>query len=247
VAPVRFPGVLTAAESVDIAPRVAGLLARVHVRAGDAVEVGQLVAEMDPAQSREELRAAEAALAASSAAYRQAVVDVADAKRKLDVETKAVEAGVSPAQNLEEARLSVLRAEASAQRARAAQAAEAARTQTVRDHLDDTQLRSPSTGTVALRYRDPGNRIEAGAAILRIVGQGSVRLRFAVPPQLVQSVPVGRRVTAQIDTIAAPLTGSVKHVAPTIDPASGLVIVEAELTSDATSALRPGLGGWVTL
>ena len=39
------------------------------------------------------------------------LVDIEDAKRRLGVETRAVEAGVSPAQNLEEARLSVLHAE----------------------------------------------------------------------------------------------------------------------------------------
>jgi multidrug efflux pump subunit AcrA (membrane-fusion protein) len=142
----------------------------------------------------------------------------------------------------------VKRAQAIAQRARSAQAVEAARTQTVRGHLHETQLRSPSAGRIAMRYRDPGNRVEAGAPILRIVGEGSMRLRFAAPPAVVHTIAVGARVHAVVDTIATPITAKVKHVAPTIDPASGLVIIEAELASDQLpEALRPGLAAWVTL
>ncbi|MCX5742059.1 MAG: biotin/lipoyl-binding protein, partial [Proteobacteria bacterium] len=63
-APIRLIGVLTAAESVDIAPRVAGVILKVNVAAGDPIVAGQVIVEMDPMQLQEELRAAEAALGA---------------------------------------------------------------------------------------------------------------------------------------------------------------------------------------
>ena len=244
--PVRFTGVLTAAESVDVAPRIAGVIAKVHVGAGDVVEAGQIVAEMDPSQMRDELRAAEAALAASTAASRQAAVDVEDARRKLALETKAVEKGVSPAQNLEEARLGVKRAEAAQQRARSNQTAEAVRAETAKNHVNDTDLRAPFAGTVAMRYRDAGNRVEGGTPIVKIVGHGSMRLRFAVPPQLASSVAVGRNVTASVETIATPIVATIKQVSPALDPASGMIIVEAELpNTEGIDELRPGLSAWV--
>src|SRR5439155_25398819 len=71
-----FVGVITAAESVDIAPRFQGVVATVLVRPGDAVKAGQIVAEMDRKTMQEELRAAEAAYGAAAAANRQADVDV---------------------------------------------------------------------------------------------------------------------------------------------------------------------------
>jgi len=244
--PARFIGVLTAAESVDIAPRIAGMIAKVHVGAGDAVESGQIVAEMDPAQMRDELRAAEAALAAATAASRQAGVDVEDARRKLALETRAVAQGVSPTQNLEEARLGVKRAEAAQQRARSNQTAESVRAQTAKDHVNDTDLRAPFAGTVAMRYRDAGNRVEGGAPIVKIVGRGSMRLRFAVPPQLASLVPVGGRVTATVETIATPVVATIKQVSPGLDPASGMILVEAELpNTGGIGELRPGLAAWV--
>lgn len=244
--PIVFTGVVIAGESIDIAPRIAGRIARVHVRVGDLVTADQIVAEMDPTQAREELRAAEAALAASSAAYQQAQIDVEDAIRKLALETRSVEAGISPTQNLDAARLESKRAAASAERARSTRALEAARAQTVRDHVTETRLRSPIPGTVATRYRDAGNRIDAGLPILRIVGRGHTRLRFAVPPDLAHLAPIGARLTATFDTRPTPATAVVHHIAPTLDPASGLIFIEAELTPDASNAdLRPGLAAWV--
>lgn len=243
-APVTFTGVLTAAELVDIAPRVAGLIRSVRVGVGDKVTEGDVVVDMDPVQLQEEQRAAEASLAAASAAAKQARVDVEDARRKLELETKAVNAGVSPTQNLDEARLGVKRAEAAADRARSAQAAEAARAQTARDHVANASLRAPFAGTVANRFRDAGNRVEAGGAILRIVGHGKMRLRFAVPPQLARPLAVGTNVTAMVETVGKPIGAVVKQVSPTVDPASGMIIVEAELDG-VTSDLQPGLAARV--
>lgn len=240
-----FVGVLTAAESVDIAPRVAGIVSKVYVGPGDVVTEGQPIADMDPAQMREELRAAEAALNAAGADVRRASVDVEDARRKLAVEQRGLEQGISPAQNVEEAKLGVKRAQAAVESARSAQAAAAARAQTARDHVKDTTLRSPFAGTIATKYRDAGNRIDAGQPIVKIVGHGSMRLRFAVPPQLTRITQVGTKVVATVDTVADPVSGVVKQVSPSLDPASGMIIVEAELLEGLTAELRPGLAAWV--
>jgi RND family efflux transporter MFP subunit len=242
--PTQFIGVLTAAQTVSIVPRVAGLLSKVHVGVGDEVVVDEVVAEMDPVQMKEELRAAQAALAAASSAVAKAMVDVEDAKRKLALETKAVEQGVSPTQNVEEARLNVKRTEAVAQQARSAKNVEAARVQTVKANVTDTRLRAPFAGTVAQRFRDAGNRVEAGQPIVKIVGHGSMRLRFGVPTQLANQFKAGTKVTAVIDTIPTPVPATIKQVPPGVDPASGLILVEAELEGTPKD-VRPGLGAIV--
>ena len=243
--PVKLVGVLTAAESVDIAPRVAGKIAKVSVAEGERVTAGQTVAEMDPVQMQEELRAADAALSAASAAARQARVELEDARRKVELETKAVASGVSATSALDDAKFAVKRAEAALQRAVSTQAAEAARARTAKDHVTDTELKAPFAGTVANRYRDAGNRVEAGMPILKIVGVGSMRLRFAIPPPLVAQFPVDAKVTATVETVAQPIPATIKHVGATLDAASGMVFAEAELDSQP-GELRPGLQAWVT-
>lgn len=246
--PHGFVGVIAAAEVVDLAPRFEGVVAAVHVRAGDAVKAGAVVAEMDPRPMREQLRAAEAALAAAQAALRQSEVDVDDGRRKLAVETKAVAEGVSAKVALDEAQFAVKRAEAAAQRAESAVAAESSRVQTARDHLADTALRATAAGVVAMRFKDAGATVTAGTPIVRIVGRHEPRLRFAVPPEQARTLAPGATVTAHVDTIAAPLRAIVRQVSPTLDPASGLIIVEAELAPGAASAeLRPGLAARIAL
>jgi len=242
-----YVGVITAAESVDIAPRFQGVVATVLVRAGDVVQANQVVAEMDRKSMQEELRAAEAALGAAIAANRQAEVDVEAARGKLTLETKMVADGVSPRVNLDEAQLALKRAEAAAQKAQSAVAQESSHVQTARDHLADLALRAPHEGTVAMRFKDPGATVAPGAAIVRIVGHGALRLRFAVPPEQAHLLALGATVHATVETLAQPVAATIKQVSPALDPSSGLIIVEAELASDSAGArdLRPGLAARV--
>ena len=242
-----FVGVIAAAESADVVPRFAGVLSAVHVRPGDRVSAGQVVAELDPRPLEEEMRAAEAAAQRAQAEVRKAHVDVEDARRRLTLQKGAVASGLSPASALEEARLAVERARAAEQSA--AQDAKMARSRanTARDHLAETRLAAPFDGTVALRFRDAGATIEARTPIVKIVKQGELRLRFAVPPQRARDLPPGTAVTATVETIATPIAATVRRVSPALDPASELILIEAELTLDTATAadLRPGLGAAV--
>lgn len=242
-----YVGVIAASDSVDIAPRFQGVVATIVVRVGDTVTADQVVASMDQKSMQEELRAAQAALGAAIAAKRQAEVDVDDARRKVALETKAVADGVSPRTTLEEAQFGLKRAQASSERASSAVAAESSHVQTARDHVSDTSLRAPTAGTVAMRFKDPGATVAAGGAILRIVGRGGLRLRFAVPPDEAHSLALGTPVHATIETIAAPIEAIVKQVSPQLDQASGMIIIEAEMTPDPAivAQLRPGLAARV--
>lgn len=242
--PARLVGVLTAAEQVDVGPRTAGKILKVNVAAGDRVELDQVLVEMDPVQLQEELRAADAALAAASAAARQAKVDLDDARRKVQTETVAVAKGISAGEVLDDAKFAVKRAEAALARAYSNQTAEAARARTAKDHVTDTELKAPFAGTVANRYRDPGNRVEANAAVLKVVRQGAMLLRFAIPPPLVPQFPVGSKVAATIETVPGTITATIKHVGGALDAASGMVFAEAELDNQP-GELRPGLTAWV--
>lgn len=239
-----FVGVIAAAESVDIAPRFQGVIASIRVRPGDKVTAGQIIAEMDQKSMLEELRAADAALGAAQAARRQAEVDVEDAKRKAKLEAESAAKGISSQSVADEAALAVKRAEAAAQRAVSIVAAESSHVQTARDHLTDNVLKAKFDGTVAMRFRDPGSTVAQGAPIVRIVGRGGPRLRFAVPPEHARKLTLGTRVTASVDTLPTMVTAVVQQVSPALDPASGLILIEAEIDAPSNE-LRPGLAATV--
>ena len=44
---------------------------------------------------------------------------------------------------------------------------------------------------------------------------------------------------------AAPIAAKVTQVAPAIDAASGMIVIEAELDAAVASELRPSLAAWV--
>jgi RND family efflux transporter MFP subunit len=242
-----FVGVITAAESVDVAPRFGGVVARVRVDVGDRVTRDQVVVEMDPAPAREEVRAAQAALAAAEAARRTANVDVDAARRKVELERASVAAGTSPARALEDAEIELKRAHTSVQRAASTVAAERARLQTARGRLAETALRAPFSGTVAMRFLDAGSTVEPGRPIVRVVGLGNLRLRFAVPPDRARGLAAEVIVEATVETIEVPVPAVIRQVPPALDPASGMLILEAELTAPPEIAgdLRPGLAARV--
>jgi multidrug efflux pump subunit AcrA (membrane-fusion protein) len=123
-------------------------------------------------------------------------------------------------------------------------AAESSHVQTARDHLTDNVLRAKFDGTVAMRFRDPGATVPSGGAIVRIVGRGGPRLRFAVPPDRAQPLVLGTKVTASVNTIEDPVTAKIQQVSPALDAASGMVLIEADVEGD-TSRLRPGLAATV--
>lgn len=243
-----YIGVVVPPDVVDLASKFDGVVASISVRVGDKVAPGQILVQLDPRAMREQVTAAVAAVAAAQAASRQARVDVEDARRRIVVETKAVADGISAGRDLEEAEFALKRAEAAAERAASTVAAESARLQMARDHVADLSLRSVSEGVVAMRFKDPGATIAAGSPIIRIVGQGQPRLRFVVPPDRAHTIRPDTNVIATIETLSTPLRAMVRQISPTIDPASGMVIVEAELDAAAPrNDMRPGLPATVVL
>jgi RND family efflux transporter MFP subunit len=241
-----YVGVVTPAETMEIAPLVPGRIATINVREGDDVKAGDVIAEMDPTSMKEELRAAEADLNAAQAAYRQAAVDVEDARRKYVLEKKAVADGVSPRQNLEEAAVEVKRASANADKLAATAAAAKSRVETARDHVGNTKLSATFDGIVQHRSKNPGDTVQAGQPIVSILGRADLRLRFAVPPEQAKTLQADTKVVATVDN--RPVPAVVRRVSPTVDADAGMIIVEATFTDPAIVAeLRPGAPAWVAV
>ncbi len=244
--PPRYVGVVTTTMAIDVAPTIEAALTRVAVRPGDEVTQGQVIAELDPRAVRRDLDIGKAALAEARAGLRAGEVDVRDAARVLASERKAVAAGVSPARAVDDAAGALARARADRDRAAAAVAEARARVEALRVLVDDTAIRAPFAGVIALRYRDVGDAAGPRSPVVRLVKREGLRLRFGVPPADARALRPGQRVTAQLDTIPAPITATVEQVAPTIDAPSRLVFVDAVLDA-ADRALQPGLAAHVSV
>jgi RND family efflux transporter MFP subunit len=102
---LEIAGRLALAQTYRVHPRAAGIITQVHVRSGEAVKAGQVLAELEDTDAKLALEAAEAALGAAEAG----------------VPPRA--AGVATAQEIKRAEAEVRRARVEVQKARAALAA----------------------------------------------------------------------------------------------------------------------------
>src|SRR5688500_11277739 len=72
----RYIAVIAPVKAIALGPRFTGELSAIHVQAGDRVEPGQLIADIDARQLREALVVSEAALQSARSALRQSQVDI---------------------------------------------------------------------------------------------------------------------------------------------------------------------------
>lgn len=162
-------GTVTAEREARLSPRVDGLVARVHVDAGDRVHAGQVLIELDPAVGREALSRARAQAVEAEAASREA--------ERLYAEAERLVAGRFIAATQVEARASALeRARAAAGSARAGAAEQQAL-------LERHRLPAPFDGVVAEKRTEAGEWVERGTEVLSLVATDHVRIDVRVPQE----------------------------------------------------------------
>src|SRR5262249_49135691 len=155
---------------VDIASKLAGRVSQVHVKEGDAVQKGELIAELDTSELRAQLAGAKAAVQRAIATITRADADIAIHKAEYDlaeVETQRAahleQTSAGTRADLDRRRAQSLVSAAQIEGARAAlveakaakEAAEAQVTQ-IEAMLDDSQLHTPVLGRVEYKLVQSG-------------------------------------------------------------------------------------------
>jgi RND family efflux transporter MFP subunit len=246
----RFLGVILARESVDVAARHEGRITAVHVRIGDSVPQGGHIASLDVRTLGLDLDMAAADLRVAQAERDKAGVELAQAeerlerKQKLSAEALVSGEELSTAQyqkKLAEVRVAVTEAELSRKRARIEQ---------LRQTRQDADIRAPFAGVVAGRFVDPGANVTPETSIVRLNSMAEPFVRFAVPEPKRARLRAGLRVVVEVGEGAAEgsvaagssVHGTIEKIAPEVDAASRMVLVEAklDLPGDAKSRLYSG-------
>jgi RND family efflux transporter MFP subunit len=230
-APQWLTVVIPASEVLVTAP-VRARIVDVLVDLGDTVEAGQPIAVLDPDVARRSLAEARAQLGARQAERKQAE---AVREQKRDDLDRIVKLGtIVAAAERTEAELALAAAQADVDRTSAEVRVQRVLIAELEDQLRDTTIRAPLSGEVSARLLHAGAHVEAGAPIVRVI-EAARRIRFAVG---LESAPpiVGATVHVRCDD-ARRTTAVVTHVAPDIDAATRVVLVEAEPADAATLRL----------
>ncbi len=206
---IAISGNLRPIETVSVRARIEGDLVALHVREGDAVREGQVLAEFEASEQEAALRSAEAdELAART--------ESSTAQWNLDQTKELFQAGAVSERDLRAAEQAALTAKArfAAAESRVRASASLAR---------DTRVLSPVTGVVERRTVENGERVTRGAQLLTVVRSDMLELTAAVPARRASALARGMEVRFTADGRA--IQGRVARVSPTIDLQSQSVTV----------------------
>lgn len=220
-------GTVRAKNETVVSSRITATIAAVHVRAGDQVETGDVLVELDA-------RDLQARLAQRNEAVRAARARLAEARPTFERTESLFERNLVSKADYDRA-LAVLRA-AEAELARSEQAAAEARTA-----LSYTTIHAPFAGRVIERFAEPGDTAVPAQPLVRLYDPGLLRLEAYVRESLAGRIELGLQLEATIDALGRSLSVRIDEIVPSAEPGSRAVLVKAALPPD--DAIYPGMFG----
>lgn len=174
----RYLGEVRPYQMANLAASASGEVRKVTVREGDRVKKGQLLVDIDG-------RLARARLEAISATTRQADEEQAQALRDLERYRRAGPQVV--------ARAEIERAASQAETLAARQAGVGAQLDEARSQLRLHRVVAPFEGVIAARTIDPGDWVDPGTSMLRLVDNRQVDILVNVAPELARQLRSGMK------------------------------------------------------
>ena len=220
-------GVVVARESVDVTADSQGRLQAVYVSIGDQVRRGDRIASLDTRIAAQDLEMARSSLRAAEADEHRAADELSEAQARNDRRQKNPD--FFSKEDLADA---VLRAKTTASAlevARSRTAEQQARVRQLETTLSRNEIRAPFDGRVAERFVDAGAQVGPGTPVVRLISAGDLMVRAAVPPEEARRLAAGTPVTATVRTLGLPIPGTIQRIAPEVDSASQMVLIEVHL------------------
>jgi RND family efflux transporter MFP subunit len=216
---VEAIGTARAQRFVTLYPETSGEIVAFKVEAGQQVEKGQVILELDSENAKLAKRLAETRLT--------------EAKRLLSRSQQLRSSRVNSTANVQDAQTVYERAELELAQAREA--------------LDDRILRSPFAGIVGIPKVENGERVTPTMPVITIDNRETILVEFDIAEKYLSRLKVGQPVSAVTPTFQNTIIeGSVEKIDSRVDPVSRSIRVRAAF-SNTDDSLRPGISFFVTL
>jgi RND family efflux transporter MFP subunit len=223
-------GTVKARVSSIIASRVMGTVTAVHVRAGDRVKAGQLLATIDDRDAALKVRAAEQNVEAAKQGRAMADLTYERYKRLHDEKALA-------RQEIDQIETQKKVTDAQYEQAKAG-------FEEARVWQGFTRITSPAAGVVTDKRVDPGSMAMPGVPLFIVESEGGYQMEIAVDEALSGRLQIGTNAAVTIDTLGLSTTGKIIEIVPAVDPATRTFVVKVAL---ADRGLRSGLFATVRL
>jgi RND family efflux transporter MFP subunit len=208
-------GTLKAASRSVISAKVMATIDAINVAAGDQVQAGDVLVQLDDQELTARLRQAERQLDAAAANRLEAEQEYARAAQLVGskVITQAEFDSVIRQVDVTKANES-----------RAKQAVEGARIL-----LSYTTIRAPKAGRIVDRLAEPGDTARPGEPLLVLYDATSLRLEAPVPEQLAVKLKVGQKLNVHVDSRDRDFEATIDEIVPQADAPSRSLLVKASL------------------
>lgn len=251
-------GTVRARDSVTVSSKALGNILSIHVKQGDRVAAGQLLAVVDARDMMAQHRTAQAGVVEAKSALAEVDQGIQAAQVQLDLaqttynRMKALQEKESVSrQEYDEAatRLQLAEANHRAMTAKRAQVeagigraeAGAAAAETV---LSFARITAPFAGVVTEKPAELGSLAAPGVPLFVIERGGGFRLEAPVDESRLPALAVGQTVQVSLDAFGESLEAKVAEILPSLDPRSRTATVKIDLP--AREGLRSGLFGRAT-
>jgi membrane fusion protein, multidrug efflux system len=249
---VLVRGETQALREVEVRAETSGQVISVPIRAGAAIEEGQLLCRIDPGTREAQLREAEARLMQARAGVPEAVARVAEAQARLEeaeiadrAAVRLVEDGFASQSRVAGARAGVESARAGVQSALSGQeAAEAAvrageaGVAAARTELSRLAITAPFAGILETDTAEMGSLLQPGALCATVIQLDPVKLVGFVPETVVDRIEMGARAGGRL-TSGNEVAGRVTFLSRSADPTTRTFRVEIEVPNPDL-AIRDG-------
>ncbi|MDR1578769.1 MAG: efflux RND transporter periplasmic adaptor subunit [Synergistaceae bacterium] len=241
---------IEAQNRVQLTPRVSGRLEKLHVKTGETVTKGQLVATLEHAQQDALIGSTEAQVSSARAETERVNAEMANAKTNVDRYERLLKEGFSTQQQYDSMSTAYASARASYNAAVAKERQASAELGRVKSAKQDYIMYSPLDGTVLSDYSlTQGTMISPSSPILDIADLRKLKASLRVPEIKIFAVKPGMDVLLRFDALPdEEFQGKVSRIDPYVDPSTRSSTVEIELDNEAAgNRLRPGMFGQASL
>jgi len=221
----KVPASVEAAQTTLISSRLLARIVAIRVRAGDTVNRGDLLLELENSDIKAQVQQAEAQI-------RSTTVRMNEARQNLGRVEELQAGGVMSVSDLEKAQAN--HEALVAEHAGASQALEEAKTA-----LGYTEIAAPFDGRVVDRFAEPGDTAQPGNKLLALYNPLSLRVEAQVREVLALNLESGQTLQVEIPSLQKVVDAVIEERVPAADSGSRSFLVKAGMAFDRN--LLPGM------
>lgn len=224
-----LPANLIAKQNTQVASRILANVTSVNVRAGDMVQAGDVIAELDNQDLKAQVRQIEAQVEAVSAQLTQASLQLKRNKALREQGLISVNDLDSVQSTFDQLRATKLSYEQQRDQANVT--------------LAYSKIIAPIAGKVVDRMVEPGDLVNPGQAVVALYNPSSIQISSYIPESQAITLTLGQALQVELSALQQVRTARISEIVPLADSAARSFEVKLDLAGDNLdgSGLMPGM------